>query len=190
MFDLLANIKKLVGYNAERDFYAKHFPSVRNDESIIDFRPMRKLDIAAACEIEKQVYDFPWGDRTFLDCFRAGYSSWVFERLEKIFAYGILSFGAGEAHIMNFCVSPAEQHKGYGQKLMGQLIEIARENRTTTMFLEVRPSNPGAIRLYSKLGFNEIGTRKDYYPAKNGREDALMLGMDLTTPGLDRLNQP
>ncbi len=189
MFELLSNIKKLFFYNAERDFYAKHFPSVRDDQSIIQFRPMSKLDIAAACEIEKQVYDFPWGDRIFRDCFRAGYSAWVFEKLGKVFAYGILSFGAGEAHIMNFCVSPEEQLKGYGQKLMGHLIEIARQNRTTTMFLEVRPSNSGAINLYVKLGFNEIGIRKNYYPTENGREDALMLGMDLTVPNSDKLGE-
>ena len=42
------------------------------------------------------------------------------------------------------------------------------------MLLEVRPSNTAAINCYNAAGFNEIGSRKDYYPAANGREDALL----------------
>jgi [ribosomal protein S18]-alanine N-acetyltransferase len=62
--------------------------------------------------------------------------------------------------------------------MMEILIEVAK-GEAETMFLEVRPSNSGAIALYQKLGFNEIGTRKGYYPAENGREDAIMYALEL-----------
>lgn len=176
MIDLL---KKYILFDAERDFYAKHFPSVRDDDSILIFRPMKTFDISTAREIEKQVYNFPWSDRTFRECFRAGYSSWVLEKLGEVFAYGIISVCSREAHVMNLCVSPLRQRKGYGQKLMLKLIAVARQQRAEKILLEVRPSNASAIQLYRKLGFNEIGVRKDYYPAESGREDALMLGLSL-----------
>lgn len=172
-------IKKFINYDPERDFYAKHFPSVKEDDSILVFRPMKKTDILPAREIEKQVYNYPWSELTFHECFKAGYSCWVFEKLGEIYAYGILSFGAGEVHIMNFCVSLEQQRKGYGQKLMEKLIEVARQYHSEKMLLEVRPSNVSAIRLYQRMGFTEIGQRKDYYPGENGREDALMFGLEL-----------
>lgn len=185
MSDLLDNLKKLVSYDAERDFYAKHFPCVREDESILVFRPMKKRDITAVCKIENQVYDFPWNEGTFHDCFKAGYSSWVLEKLGEIFAYGILSISAGEAHLMNLCISPVLQNQGYGQKLMGKLMEIAQQHSAKSLLLEVRPSNTTARELYEKMGFDEVGIRKDYYPAENGREDALMLQLALDPETLD-----
>ena len=75
-------------------------------------------------------------------------------------------------------VDTYEQCQGIGRKLMESLIAYAR-GRAETMFLEVRPSNPAAIALYENLGFNEIGVRKAYYPAKDGREDAIMLALHI-----------
>ena len=90
-----------------------------------------------------------------------------------------MTMGVGEAHILNISVAPDEQGKGVGRRMMEILIETAK-GEAETMFLEVRPSNPGAIALYQKLGFNEIGVRKGYYPAENnGREDAIMLALEL-----------
>lgn len=80
---------------------------------------------------------------------------------------------------MNVCVDPEEQKQGVGRKLIEQMIKVARQNQSEKIYLEVRPSNEDAISLYKKMGFNEIGIRKDYYPAKGGREDALMLSIDL-----------
>ena len=58
---------------------------------------------------------------------------------------------------------------------MEKLMEVAKDHRAEMMILEVRPSNPKAIKLYQDLGFNEIGNRKAYYPAKKGREDAIVM---------------
>ena len=90
-----------------------------------------------------------------------------------------MSFGAGEAHILNLCVSPVDQHKGLGRRLLRHLLEVAGERRTETVFLEVRASNKFANSLYQSEGFNEIGRRNGYYPAENRREDALVFAKSL-----------
>ncbi|MCI0653887.1 MAG: ribosomal protein S18-alanine N-acetyltransferase [Methylococcaceae bacterium] len=140
----------------------------------------------AILAIEDQVYDFPWTARTFHDCMKIGYICWVCERVDELVAYGILSLSAGEAHVMNLCVIPKFQNQGLGRRMMHKMIEVALENRCENILLEVRPSNLQAIQLYLNMGFNEIGTRKNYYPAKVGREDALMFSMDL--PPVKRSN--
>ena len=82
---------------------------------------------------------------------------------------------AGEAHLLNLCVRPESQRQGIGKKLLVHLFTLARHHDAEIMFLEVRESNATARRLYDKAGFNELGTRKDYYPAGAGRENALIL---------------
>jgi ribosomal-protein-alanine N-acetyltransferase len=59
------------------------------------------------------------------------------------------------------------------------LVNIARNKKATVMLLEVRPSNLQAIHCYDAVGFNEIGSRKDYYPAANGKEDALLYAKEI-----------
>ena len=178
MSDFFDPIIKLFSYDAERDFYAKHFPSIVN-QAVVSYRPMKKSDITTIVEIEKQVYQFPWSEKTFRDCLNAGYHCLISERIGEIISYGIISIGAGESHVMNLCVSPKFQKQGFGIDMVKKLIDLARYHRADTMFLEVRPSNTAAIELYKKMGFNEIGLRKGYYPAATGREDAQILGFTL-----------
>lgn len=174
MSGLFDAIKQWIDYDAERDFYERHFPSLAENPELL-FRPMRKADLKAIASIEQRAYEFPWEPLTFKDCLKAGYSCWVVERAHAVVAYGILTIGAGESHILNICIDPTLQGKGLGRLLMEKLMAVAKGHRAEMMILEVRPSNTRAIKLYHSLGFNEIGTRKDYYPAKNGREDALVL---------------
>lgn len=170
----------MLGYDAERQFYGKHFSSIMNEE--LRFRPMLKSDIKAVAAIEAAAYEFPWSDATFRDCFKARYQSWVGEYQTAVVAYGILSVVLDEAHVLNLCVSPQAQGKGYGRRLMQKLIDEAAAQKADTLFLEVRPSNEPALRLYDSLGFNEVGRRKGYYPAQGGREDALLLALALYRP--------
>jgi ribosomal-protein-alanine N-acetyltransferase len=129
--------------------------------------------------IEKRAYEFPWSVGIFSDCLRVGYCCWVYEEGNQIIAYGVMSVAAGEAHILNLTVQPESRPRGIGEKLLKQFMQLARRHDADILLLEVRPSNKGAIGLYSKLGFNEISTRKDYYPAEAGREDALILACSL-----------
>jgi ribosomal-protein-alanine N-acetyltransferase len=141
----------------------------------LDFRPMQPEDITEVIEIERRSYPHPWTRLIFSDCLHAGYSCWVCERQGIIQGYGIMSIAAGEAHLLNLCVRPESQRQGIGEKLLVHLFDLARRHDAEVMFLEVRESNAAARRLYDKTGFNELGTRKDYYPAGTGRENALIL---------------
>lgn len=140
---------------------------------------MTGKDLSTVLAIETRNYEFPWSEGVFKDCFKAGYSCWVCEDIERILGYSVVSIAVGEAHILNISVAPEEQGQGVGRKMLSHLIDVSRWHKAETIFLEVRPSNDSALALYRKMGFNEIGIRKDYYPAQDGREDALMLALEL-----------
>lgn len=147
-------------------------------------RPMRTDDLEAVLEIELRAYPFPWTRGIFEDCLRAGYPAWVLVRgdgsaSDAIDGYGVLSVAAGEAHVLNLCVDPRVQGRGHGRRLLHALLHLARGRGARHLFLEVRPSNKGAIALYHAEGFNEIGRRPRYYPAHGGREDAIVMAMEL-----------
>jgi [ribosomal protein S18]-alanine N-acetyltransferase len=142
-------------------------------------RPMRESDLATVMRIEVRAYDYPWTYGIFQDCLRYGYCCWVFERDGCVDGYGIMSIAAGEAHILNLCVRPEVRRHGLGRKILNFLVDLARRHDADTVLLEVRPSNRAAVSLYHQLGFNEVGTRRNYYPAENGREDAMILAKTL-----------
>ena len=148
-------------------------------ESMLDFRPMVEEDIAVVLDIEESAYDFPWSRMIFQDCLRVGYCSWILERDGTVIGYGVMSVGVGECHILNLCVQPQSQGTGYGQVILDHLLEVARKHKAEVAFLEVRPSNTVGKKLYSRAGFNEVGIRRNYYPARFGREDAVIMARSL-----------
>lgn len=175
---MLDKIKNWLVYDADREFYAKVFPDSVSRKDLMRIRRMAVSDLPNVAAIEKRGYPFPWGEDIFKDCLKARYDCWVCEEQDKVLGYCIASIAVGEAHVLNLCVDPAEQGQGIGRKLLEHLIEAAR-GRAETVFLEVRPSNKNAVALYENMGFNGIGIRKGYYPAENGREDALMMALEL-----------
>ena len=144
-----------------------------------NIRLMCDEDVPAVMQIEERTYPFPWTAGIFRDCIRAGYCCYVLEKNAGIVAYVVMSVGAREAHILNICVCPEQRGTGHGRMMMDKMIDLASQLQADMMFLEVRPSNADARRLYDKLGFNEIGTRNSYYPSEKGREDALLLAKQL-----------
>lgn len=151
-----------------------------------DFRRMMMEDIDAVMEIERSAYRFGWTAGIFEDCLRIGYDSWVLREQDEIIGYGVMSFAPDEAHVLNICVAPRRQRQGLGRLLMEYLIALAAEQGAATMWLEVRPSNTAARRLYAALGFAQTGRRRGYYPEEKGREDALVLSRRLSVPLRDR----
>ena len=148
-------------------------------EFLPENRAMMMADVAVVAAIEAKAYEFPWSENIFSDCLRAGYTGIVFERHGAVFAYGMLSVAVGEAHLLNLCVDPELQGKGYGNIMLDLLISKAREMGAEQMYLEVRPSNHSAQYLYHHAGFNEVGLRKNYYRSARGREDAVVFAKEL-----------
>ena len=147
------------------------------DES---YRVMTTDDLPVVMEIENRSYEFPWTEGIFHDCMRFGYSSWVTEIESNIVGYAVMSMAVQECHILNICIDPKTQSQGIGRRFLLELLSIAQSRKADTAFLEVRPTNARALSLYFSEGFNEIGNRRDYYPAKFGREDAIILAKALT----------
>ena len=175
---VLNQIKGLVTYDADREFYAKVFPDTLDQVELMRFRKMSKADLPRILEIEAQGYNYPWKEPIFHDCLNAAhYDCWVSEDTEdKITAYCIVSTAVGEATVLNLCIDPIMRKQGLGRKFMLHVIDTAKAKKAESVFLEVRPSNTAGIALYESMGFNEIGTRPGYYKTENGeREDAIMM---------------
>lgn len=142
-------------------------------------RTMVHDDLPLVSDIERRSYDFPWSHGVFRDCLLAGYTCIVLERERHVVGYAILSVAAGEAHVLNLCVDPDYRNLGYGNQLLDEVLLRARHASVREVFLEVRPTNVSALALYRKKGFRQIASRRAYYQAKDGREDAAVLSLIL-----------
>jgi len=141
--------------------------------------PLSVHDLEAVVAIEGAIYEFPWTFGNFRDSLSAGYSCWALRSADGLAGYAVMMLGANEAHLLNLSIAAPAQRRGYGGRLLEHLLQVARGYRAHVIFLEVRPSNPGARRLYLRHGFRQVGVRKGYYPARQGREDALVLSLVL-----------
>jgi ribosomal-protein-alanine N-acetyltransferase len=142
-------------------------------------RPMSVSDLDAIMAIERVNFPFPWTEGNFKDSMNSGYLCLVMEQAKQVMGYAVLMMVLDEAHLLNISVAQSHQGQGWGRYLLVQMMEMGREKGGLNMFLEVRPSNHSALGLYESMGFNEMGVRPGYYPAHNGREDAVLMGMAL-----------
>ena len=147
----------------------------------LGFRHMTSADLDRVMEIETRAYAFPWSRGIFADCIEAGYSCWVLLRDEYVVGHAVLNKGVDEVHLLNVCVQREAQGRGLGRVFVRHLIHEAQTLGGDYMFLEVRPSNRKALRLYDSLGFVEVGRRPEYYPGDPKREDALVLSLALAS---------
>lgn len=138
-------------------------------------RRMTPADVERVMEIETQAYPYPWTIGIFKDCLRVGYDCWCMVLGRETAGYCILTHAAGETHLLNLCVAPDWQQRGFGEILLDHALRRSVEQGSTEIILEVRPSNRAAISLYLKNGFSVIGRRPDYYSAEQGREDAIVM---------------
>ena len=143
------------------------------------YRPMHQADLHAVLRIEREIYKHPWTAGNFRDSLHAGYSCWIMECSGCLAGYGVLMVGVDEAHLLNLSIASAWQGRGYGRALLQHFIDTAREYAAQRLFLEVRPSNIAARNLYAEMGFTELHVRRGYYPSDAGREDAILMGLDL-----------
>lgn len=133
-------------------------------------------DVAQIYPIECACHSHPCSLKVLGSCFGKRYHSVKMCLDGQLIGFYIAEQVVDEMTLQNICISPAFQGKGYGQQLMADFIAAARARQATQLWLEVRRSNAPAIALYHGCGFDVAGTRKDYYPAAKGREDALLMG--------------
>lgn len=143
-------------------------------------RDMGEADLDAVLAIEREVHAHPWTAGNFSDALRSGYLCKVYEsEAEGMVGYAIMMLAVDEAELLDIAVAAISQRRGWGRKLLAEMAALARRRNMRRMVLEVRASNAAAIALYRKAGFVDIGLRRDYYPAGNGREDAILMGWEL-----------
>lgn len=154
--------------------------SYTGETSIQWLRPMVTDDLSELMKGELAAYPHPWTRCNFEDCLsNQAYSCWVFEQNNQLLGHVVISTVLKESHVLNICLYPEYQNKGWGRKLLFETELIAKEKGAETCFLEVRPSNKSALHLYQSESYNEIGLRKNYYPSDNGREDAIVMAKTL-----------
>ena len=129
--------------------------------------------------IEEASFPSPWSARAFLEETRNPVSHfWALKRGERILAYICFWMYAGEIHLLNIAVDPAWRRKGLATALIEKMKRFALSQDVKKIYLEVRPSNAAARRLYKRAGFAETGIRRRYYTDTG--EDAIIMEF---TPG-------
>jgi len=144
-------------------------------------RRMREADLPEVRTIEALSFSNPWSENTFRGEIQNTSISFPMVVVQKpgdrVVGYIIYWHIREDVQVNNVAVHPDFRGRGIGEALMRHVIDRVRENGATFMTLEVRTSNAAAVTLYKKLGFEILGTRKNYYT--NPDEDAYLMGLVL-----------
>lgn len=143
------------------------------------FAPMTAADLEAVTAVERRVAAFPWTLGNFRDSLAAGHEGWLRREEGAVAAFAVTMGAVDETHLLDIGVAPERQRAGLGRALLAFLCGRARAAGMTRMLLEVRPSNAAAVAFYRGFDFAEIGRRRGYYPAAEGREDAIVMARTL-----------
>ncbi len=177
------------------------------EQVLATLRPMTRADLDTVVAVEISAYGHPWTRGNFADSLASGY---LCEALPDcaadsgeapsfagrapsgaICAYFVAMPGVDELHLLNITVAPAAQGQGLGRALMQVVQARCCQLGLAQLLLEVRESNHRARSLYQRLGFAQVGVRRGYYPARLGREDAVVMRLAVTPSEADsRLADP
>ncbi len=137
-------------------------------------RPMLDADVPAVSAVEEATFSMPWKPDDFRDMIRRDNMTYLVAELDgKIIGGAGIREIVGDGEITNVAILQEYRGRGYGKKLVSELLQAGTRLGVTDFTLEVRKSNTPAIRLYESLGFVSEGVRKDFY--EHPREDALIL---------------
>ncbi len=148
---------------------------------------MATTDVDAVVSVEVRAYAHPWSRGNFIDSLAAGYTARLVRDGDgELVGYFVAMPGVDELHLLNLTVAPECQGHGHGRALLEAVIDEAQAQQMARLLLEVRESNTRARRLYAARGFAEVGRRRGYYPARERREDAIVMSLALEVgDGLD-----
>ena len=142
-------------------------------------RVLKRSDVPTLLQIEEELNAFPWREQNFVDSLHAGHLSRCLIIDDNIVGFAIFSVLATEATLLNLGVATRYSGQGLGKQLLELMLDLVRNEGAEMCLLEVRQSNAVAQGLYHALGFYEVGRRGNYYPAKKGREDAILMNLPL-----------
>ena len=155
--------------------------TVMSEAAALTYAPMLPADVDEVHALECSVFPHPWSRTNFTDSLTSGYDAWTVRDADGALAgYYLLMYAVDEAHLLDVAVAAGRQGKGLGRHLLDRIGARAREQGMLSILLEVRPSNERALAVYRRYGYQEIGRRKGYYPAHEGkREDAIVMRFEL-----------
>ena len=135
---------------------------------------MNAGQVAQIAALEKICFSDPWSENSIASELENKLAHWlVAQEGEMVAGYIGSQTVMGESDMMNVAVHPDFRRRGIAEALVKRLVEDLQAMESHCLTLEVRATNAPAIALYEKLGFSQIGRRKNYY--RNPREDALIL---------------
>ncbi|MGV2873552.1 ribosomal protein S18-alanine N-acetyltransferase [Colwellia sp. E150_009] len=149
------------------------------------FTRISNADINILMPIENACHSHPWNEKTFSSCIGNRYfGEKLVEPLddtENVIGFYVGELVIDEATLMDICVEPSAQGKGYGKQLLNQFIQHAKSKGALKIWLEVRAKNISAQMMYINAGFVEISRRTGYYPSSSGfgYEDAIVMSLSL-----------
>ena len=143
------------------------------------FREISLGDLDGIVQIERAVNPFPWGEEALRDTIASSGHHLMSLREGRAVGFLLSSFVLDETQLLLIGVSPDWQGVGVGGQLLKEFINRSQDQGQKLIYLEVRSGNERAIRLYRSLGFIDIGVRRDYYPGLVGREDAIVMSLQI-----------
>jgi tRNA threonylcarbamoyladenosine biosynthesis protein TsaB len=152
------------------------------DAATLTLHDMTASDVEEVAAIESRVQSFPWTRKNFTDGLASGYRGWVVRRMGAMLGFALVMDAPDMAHLLVIGVRPDAQRQGVGERLLRRCIDHCRQSGLPALTLEVRPSNTQAIAFYHRHGFVQVGLRRGYYPASQGREDAWIMTLPLADP--------
>ena len=126
-------------------------------------------DLMAA--LHAKSFEMPWTKQDFADLLTLSTTKGLICEKGMI----VCSICGEDAEILTLCVSPEYRRQGIAVQMIEKMCEYMKNFQVASLFLEVNVNNTPAIKLYEKCGFVKVGTRKNYYKTKQGRQDALIL---------------
>ena len=140
-------------------------------------RKLSKEDIDYVLKIEKENFNNPWIKDQFVRCYKQplNFSSYVYCRSYRVIGYFISEIIIDEVHLHKIAVEKKYQNNKVGLKLIEYMIKYSKMNRKVKICLEVDSTNTSALKLYTDLGFIEVGKRENYYQER----DAILMDLDI-----------
>lgn len=144
-----------------------------------NFKAITPENYDNAFKLQTACHSYPWSRKVFLDCLSEPYFAEQLYEDDRVVGYFVGLQVSVEATLMDIGIDPDHRQKGLGKALLKRFLLLCNEKQLSEVWLEVRLSNEHAIGMYKNMGFVVVEQRKGYYPASDGKEDALIMKLEL-----------